>query len=154
MRLPAFDYTEPGPYFVTICLNAREPRFGSVQDGTVYLTTAGEAIRDIWIALPRRFPALMLDAFVLMPDHLHGILTLHDGTVDQAKVSLGDVIKAFKSESTTTYIHGVRQLGWPPFDGRFWQSNYYEHVIRNDRDLETKRAYIEGDPARWQEMHP
>ncbi|MDQ3541365.1 MAG: transposase [Chloroflexota bacterium] len=152
-RLATFDYTDPGPYFVTICLSTREPRFGRVVDGIVVLNAAGEGVHDLWLSLPRRFPTLILDAFVVMPDHLHGILTLHDGSAGHHEVSLGDVIKAFKSQSTTAYIHGVRQLGWPPFAGKLWQYNYYEHIIRDDRDLETKRAYIEGNPGRWQEKH-
>lgn len=150
MRLPTFDYTDPGPYVVTLCLTTREPRFDHVDDGIVILNAAGKAMQDLWLSLARRFPAIILDAFVVMPDHLHGILTLHDGSAVRQEVPLGNVIKAFKSESTTRYIHGVRQLGWPPFVGKLWQYNYYEHIVRNDRDLETKRAYIEGNPSRWQ----
>lgn len=151
MRLPRFDYTDAGPYFVTICLNSRIPRFGQVRDGVMHLNVAGARVEDVWTSLSNRFSGIYLDSYVVMPDHVHGILMLHDGSRDHPEVSLGDVIKAFKSQSTLAYIHGVRQLGWPPFSRKLWQYNYYEHIIRNDRDLETKRAYIDRNPARWQE---
>lgn len=151
LRLPTFDYTDPGPYFVTLCLNEREPRFGHVDEGVLVFNSAGEAVHDLWLSIPRRFPSVLLDAFVVMPDHLHGILTLHEGGAESTTVPLGAVIRAFKSESTTTYINGVKKQGWPPFAGKLWQSNYYEHIIRDERDLATKQAYIEGNPARWQD---
>lgn len=147
-RLQTFDYTNPGHYFVTTCLNTREPLFGRVDDGVMILNAAGACVQDTWCSLPQRVPTLLLDAFVVMPNHLHGILTLHNGSRAHPVVTLGDVIKAFKSTSTTAYIQGVRQLGWPPFAGKLWQYNYYEHIIRH---LETKRAYIEGNPGRWQD---
>jgi len=153
MRLATFDYRNPGPYFVTICLNTREPLFGRVENGLMLLNDPGECMQHLWLSLPERFPTIILDAFVVMPDHLHGILTLHDGSTIQPGLFLGNVVKAFKSQTTTAYIHGVRQLGWPPFAGKLWQYNYYEHIIRDDRDLDTKRAYIEGNPACWQDRH-
>jgi len=153
MRLSGFDYTDAGQYFVTICLDTRELRFGQVHDGVMHQNVAGAQIEDVWTSLQKRFPVLCLDSHVVMPDHVHGIPLLHDGSVDHPELSLGGVIKAFKSESTLAYIRGVRQLGWTPFSRKLWQYNYYEHIIRNDRDLKTKRAYIDGNPARWQEKH-
>jgi REP element-mobilizing transposase RayT len=64
--------------------------------------------------------------------------------------ALGDVVGAFKSLSTNAYIRGVRELGWPPFDKRLWQRNYYEHIVRNEDDLNRIREYIENNPANWE----
>jgi len=124
-RLPQFDYRLPGRYFVTICTNGRASLFGVVDDGEVRLNGAGEMVGEIWGAIPLRFPAVVVDAFVVMPDHFHGLLWFE---VDpcHASVSLGDEMKWFKAVPTNRYIRGVAKRGWLPFDGRLWQRNYHE----------------------------
>jgi hypothetical protein len=83
-----------------------------------------------------------------MPNHLHGILILtHNGGAGEAQ--LGEIVGEFKSIGTGAYIRGVRQRGWPAFDGQLWQRNYYEHVIRDDESLRRIREYIRWNPARW-----
>lgn len=89
LRLPTSDNTDPGPYFVTLCLHPREPRLGHVDEEIVTLSPAGRAVHDLWLSIPRRFPSVLLDAFVVMPDHLHGILTLHEGGAESTTVPLG-----------------------------------------------------------------
>lgn len=84
-----------------------------------------------------------------MPDHVHGLLTLFEGNAPPANLNLGRVIGAFKGITTTRYIGGVREAGWPPYDRYFWLEDYYEHIIRDERDLDTKRLYIERNPWRW-----
>lgn len=147
-RLPKFDYRLPGPYFVTICTHGRASSFGVVVNGEVQLNGAGEMVAEIWEAIPMRFAAVVVDACVVMPDHFHGALWFEVDTPD-ACVSLGDVAKWFKAVTTNRYIRGVRERGWPPFDGRLWQRNYHEHVIRDDADMERIRAYIASNPANW-----
>lgn len=147
-RLPKFDYCLPGPYFVTICTHGRPTLFGVVNDGDVRLNGAGEMVGEIWGAIPVRFPAVVVDAFVVMPDHFHGVLRVEvDGS--DMRVSLGDVMKWFKAVTTNRYIRGVRERGWFPFDGRLWQRNYHEHVIRDAADMERIRAYVANNPANW-----
>jgi len=110
-----------------------------------------------WEALPARFPHVELDEWIVMPNHLHGIVLLTASNVgaplvgaQRADVSpLGNVIGAFKSITTNEYIRGVRELGWPLFVKRIWQRNYHEHIIRNDRELNSTRDYIFNNPLQW-----
>lgn len=97
----------------------------------------------------------MLDSFVLMPNHLHGIIHITEvgaipGRPHGAAPTLGTVVAWFKSMTTNAYGRGVRNDGWPAFEGRLWQRNYYEHIIGNERDLDAVREYIFNNPARWE----
>ena len=168
LRLPGYDYRRNGFYFVTICVDDREPRLGRIVDGRVEWTEAGRMVDAHWRSLPDRFANVALHAYVVMPDHVHGILKMvgaplvgaPDGTVTDIGAAtraaptssdqppLGDVIGAFKSLTTNAYIRGVRHHGWPPFDRRLWQRNYYERVIRNEAELAQIRAYIRANPCR------
>jgi REP-associated tyrosine transposase len=105
---------------------------------------------------PARFADVEIDAFVVMPNHLHGVVVLPDrkavGTeqaVTRSAPTIGQVVGAFKSAVTVAYIRGVKSASWPPFRQRLWQRNYYEHVIRNEADLNRVRRYIDENPARW-----
>jgi REP element-mobilizing transposase RayT len=91
---------------------------------------------------------VQLDVFVVMPNHVHGVLML-DAEAVEKNARLGDIVGWFKSVTTNRYIHGVRNLGWSPFDGKVWQPNYYEHIVRNDADLDRIRGYIANNPATW-----
>ena len=150
IRLPGYDYAQPGAYFVTIC----------TQDRAILLERPDvqETISYWWNALPPKFPNLETDAFVVMPNHIHGILTFVGaaprgrpvaGQPHGVAPTLGDVVGWFKTMTTNAYIRGVKDRAWPPFDRRLWQRNYYEHVIRTDDDLDRIRQYILDNPARW-----
>jgi REP element-mobilizing transposase RayT len=195
VRLPDFDYTTTGAYFVTICAHNRACVFGDVVDRVVRLNGLGEIVQQTWDGLPNHFPRVELDQFVIMPNHVHAIVTLNEiddvrpphatspiwinddrGDVGakqgssaspasafapvpkQGKAgnalalplhgtvagSLCAVVQNFKSV-TTRKINKIRH---PPAH-LVWQRNYYEHVIRDDRDLAAIRDYIAGNPARW-----
>jgi len=154
IRLSGHDYAAPYAYFVTICVQGRRCLFGAVDSDTILLSDAGAIVRSAWEALPQRFPTIALDAYVVMPNHLHGIVTL--GETPIAGVRLGDIVGAFKSLTTNAYSFGVRERGWVPFDQRLWQRNYYEHIIRDEADLARIRDYIEANPALWDadRLHP
>ena len=155
IRLPAYDYTRAGAYFVTLCIQNRACVLGTVRDAVVDPTQAGRMVVDQCIALPGRFPTLTLDAFVLMPNHWHGILVLAGsgdrgaGPGPATAPSLADIIHSFKTGTMTAYFRGVTQQGWPSMPGRLWQRNYYEHVIRDASALDPLRDYISANPARW-----
>jgi len=160
IRLQGYDYSQAGAYFVTVCTQNRTPLFGDVVDGDLLLNDAGRMVTAEWLALPARFPTIELDAFVVMPNHLHGIIVTTTIPVGAALVaapmpsikttpSLGSIVGAFKSRATVEYILGVKTHAWPAFHGRLWQRNYYEHVIRNDESLDRIRQYIYDNPARW-----
>ncbi len=148
LRLPDYDYAQPGGYFVTICTLDRVCRFGEIRDGEMCLNDAGRMISTVWEALPQRFPHVTLDAFVVMPNHLHGIVMIQEYRAGQG---LGQIIGAFKSIATSRYIAGVRRDGWQRFDGRLFQDNYFEHVIRNAASLDRIRQYILANPLRWED---
>jgi putative transposase len=154
IRLRGYDYRRPGAYFVTICVHGRANLFGAVIAGEMRLNAAGLMIDSEWEALPQRFPALCLDVYTIMPNHFHAIMTLGDAPATAAR--LGDIVGAFKSLTTNGYIRGVCDHGWPPFDRRLWQRNYYEYIIRGEADLARIRDYIRNNPARWDadQLHP
>lgn len=162
IRLRHYDYAQPGGYSVTITLQRKHRLFGNIVDGRVSASAAGEMVAEWWSRLPAKFPTVSLDAFVVMPDHIHGIIIINaphgrnastgDKSTDapaRAAVSLGKIIQWFKTMTTNAYMHGVRNQGWPAFDRRLWHRNYYEHVIRDTADLQRIQAYIETNPARW-----
>ncbi len=149
LRLPDFDYHAPGPYFVTISLHHRQPRFGVVESERVALSPAGEMIADAWMVIGQRFD-VTLDAFIVMPDHVHAILTLPFGMKSSPAPSLGEVVGAFKGLTTKLYRDGVVSQGWPRFQTYFWGDNYYEHIIRDELDMDAKRLYVERNPWRWE----
>lgn len=128
---------------------------------------AGRMVQETWDELPNHYAGVESDAFVVMPNHMHWIVVLvgagprarpgSDGqprrvapTVAAAVLSLLDVVHRFKTLTTKRYIDGVKQFGWTPFDGRLWQRNYFEHIIRNEESLKRIRQYILDNPARWE----
>jgi REP element-mobilizing transposase RayT len=147
IRLRGFDYRRPGFYFVTIGTQNRLPLFGRVRQGEVRLNEAGRMVSQIWWQLPHRYAGITLDAFVLMPDHVHGIIVLG---ADGVRPSMGvpDVVHRFKSFTTTQYRRGVNFEGWQPFPGRLWHRNYYERIIRDRAALHAIRRYIADNPRR------
>ena len=197
IRLKAYDYSTAGAYFVTIVTQERLCLFGDVTDGEAQLTNAGEMIQQIWHAIPDRFPTIEMDEFVVMPNHVHGILIIHSDVgaslvgaqevthtktthspvgaslvgalpADRARstdggrattrvaptedgpMTLGEVVGAYKSLTTHQYGKGVETHGWPPFNKRLWQRNYYERVIRDARELDKAREYIANNPMQWE----
>jgi REP element-mobilizing transposase RayT len=170
IRLPAYDYARPGAYFLTICTQNRECVFGEVIQGQMVLNGRGQMVESVWHQLPQHYPCVEIDTFVVMPNHVHGIIVLvgagpracpntgrprvHSGRpqgVAPTTMSLPDVVHRFKSLTTARYRTGVLQDGWQPFPGRLWQRNYYEHVIRDERELNRVRQYIINNPARWED---
>ncbi|HEU0114187.1 MAG TPA: transposase [Thermomicrobiales bacterium] len=145
-RLVGYDYSQAALYFVTVCTHGREPVLGEIVAGQLQPSLAGHAAARAWEALPNRFPAVDLDAFAIMPDHVHGIVILGgDRSDSRPTVTLATVLRAFKSLSA---ISGNRALGRAARP--FWQRSYYDRVIRNERELAAIRGYIAEDPARWE----
>jgi len=147
IRLPYYDYTSKGMYFITICTKHRETFFGTITNGKLILNDSGKMIKHTWQTIQDRFPSVFLHEYIIMPNHFHAILEINHTTSTQ----LGDIIGAFKSISTNRYIHGVRNQNWKPFEKRLWQRNYYEHVIRNEKSYLTLTEYIQNNPLSWKE---
>jgi putative transposase len=145
IRLAAYDYSQAGAYFITICTHDRE------------LSLQAESVRDVvqsaWCGLPARFARVELDEFIIMPNHVHGIIILAGGEgsasakgAASGAPTMGSVVRAFKSISA---IEANRALGLS--NRPFWQRNYYEHVIRDEEDLNAIRQYIRDNPGKWLE---
>jgi len=168
LRWPTFDYAEAGAYFVTVCAQGKKCLFGKVVDGEMRLNDAGRMVKSVWDELATQYAGVETDAFVTMPNHMHGIIVLvgaapcgrpHVGV--QAgngqprgvapTMSLPDVVHRFKTHTTKRYADGVKTLFWPRFHRRLWQRNYFEHVIRDDAEWNLVREYIVHNPERWGE---
>lgn len=166
IRLRGYDYHQPGAYFVTICTQNRECIFGEVVDRQMILNEAGRMVETVWRELPQHYAGIEVEAFVVMPNHVHGIIILVGAGAPacpdnpgrpqgvaptMSTMSLPDVVHRFKSLTTARYRHGVRQDGWRPFPGRLWQRNYYERVIRGEKELNRVREYIINNPLHWEQ---
>jgi len=166
LRRPDHDYAGNGIYFTTITVLERACLYGARTENGVALNDAGRMIATEWRALDERFVNVTTDIFVIMPDHIHGILTIRDSGQRQAlrptvsqlgaiggcdsdckPISLGRIMQAFKSITTRKYIDGVRRLGWTPFNGKVWQRNYYERIVRSREELDSIRSYIASNPS-------
>jgi REP element-mobilizing transposase RayT len=138
IRAKRYDYATCGAYFVTICTDGRQPLLGEIRNGIVGLSEVGCMVQMVWNELPLRYPGVETDAFVVMPNHVHGIVMLAgSGQARGPAPTLPMVVHRFKS--FTTHQHGKA----------LWQRNYFEHIVRNDRDLDRIREYIAVNPIRW-----
>ena len=169
IRLKGYDYSSPGAYFITICVHGRECLFGEVTDGSMQLNEYGEIAAARWNWLAEQYPHVRLDEWVVMPNHMHGILIIHDddpgsgsrpaptgsppvptGSSIPKRKPLGQLIGAFKTVSAK-HINLARQTPGLPV----WQRNYYghafgmHHTIRNDYELNAIRQCIGQNPLKW-----
>jgi REP element-mobilizing transposase RayT len=143
-RLASYDYSAPGFYFVTLCIQDRLPLLGKVVCGQMHRSPAGKMVAAVWGEIPDRSPGVELDTLIVMPDHLHAIVSLSGGTY-----SLSEIVHHLKSRTTAQYALGVRQHGWPPFPGTLWQRGFFDRVIRDEEELNRLREYILQNPMRW-----
>lgn len=139
---------------MTICTQNRECFFGVAADGEIQLNDAGQLVQTAWRQLPSRFPSISLDAFVVMPNHIHGIILVgtqfiaasanrgNDRGAMNRTPTLGEIVRAYKAGSTRM----IRKIVNANFA---WQRNYYEHVIRDEQSFNRIRQYILDNPARW-----
>jgi len=157
IRLRGYDYTQLGAYFITICTYQGQCLFGHVLDGAMVFSDAARIVRACWDEISVHFPNVELDEFVIMPNHVHGImLIVHRGrgtacrgpTVESfgkpVPGSLATTIRSFKSAVTKRINQQRKTPG-----GSVWQRNYYEHVMRDEAALARIRDYIGTNPLRW-----
>jgi putative transposase len=173
IRLKQYDYTQEGAYFVTVCTQGRE----------LYLELYPELrhiVQAQWESLPKRFPNISLDAFVIMPNHVHAIIlvvatlavaqnvgvapdlaVIQNPTAAQNPVgaeaspvptALGNIVGAFKSLCVNRWLSYIKRNHMDSV-GSIWQRNYYEHVIRNETELNRVREYIMSNPLKWSFDH-
>ncbi len=156
IRLPDYDYTSPGVYFVTISTKDSQCFLGDVIDGNMKLNTIGKIVHSCWVQLPDFLKHVTLDQFIMMPNHIHGLININDNPAGDAcvaptqkksgpaKRSLGAIVGSFKSAATKK----INNLRNSPGE-RVWQRGFYEHVIRQGDDLQAIREYIANNPLSW-----
>ncbi|MDR0802758.1 transposase [Fluviicola sp.] len=178
IRLKGYNYSQAGLYFVTICVQNRKCLFGKIENGEMILNDAGQMVENEWLKISQRFTNVQLHEYVVMPNHFHAIFQIvatlvvaqNEKTVALVTVSLvdtqnktrrpqgfaptkpktiGDMVGAFQSIVTVEYIRGVKNLGWVPFNGKLWQRNYWEHIIRNEQSYQRISKYIINNPNNW-----
>ncbi len=180
MRLQGYDYTQPGAYFITLVTYQRWELFGQILNGEMKLSAIGQIAQDEWMRSSqlRREICLNEDEFVIMPNHIHGIVWIVDlvgadgvrpidaqaednlrgvnnaggachAPLQRPPHSLSAFIAGYKSIVTSRARHEFNMVG-------IWQRNYYDHIIRTEKDFTDIWHYIDGNPQRWQEdqLHP
>lgn len=167
IRLQGYDYSKEGAYFVTVVAYRRECLFGEVVDGEMVLNDFGRVVEKWWHQIPVHFSNVETWTFVIMPNHIHGIIVITDagrGAVSAPdnenkiehkgemtsplrarKPTLGQIVAYFKYQSTKE----MNGLDNPGTITKFWQRNYYDRVIRDEREMDRVHRYIESNPSRW-----
>lgn len=153
IRLPGYDYSQDGFYFLTICTQNRLCLFGEIQDGEMQHNAAGEMIQKWWFKLDSKFSELVLHEQTLMPNHAHGIIQIkrsnHDLEKEDNNLTIASVMQWFKTMSMNEYVRGVKKNGWRRFSQKLWQRNYYEHIIRDEEAYHEITEYIKTNPQNW-----
>ena len=175
-----YDYSQPGGYFITICVQDRRCLFGEIINDEMKMNEVGNIVQEEWYRSSEIRPNVELDEFVVMPNHIHGIVILHDyddycggttngiqtncygrGTLQRAPTdgahpptferfgkptsnSIPTIVRLFKS-ATTKRVNELRHTSGMPL----WERNYYEHIIRGEKDLNAIRKYILNNPIQW-----
>lgn len=154
MRLKGYDYSKPGYYFVTVCTQNKKCLFGDIRNRQMVLNDAGRMIEKVWNALPEHYPHVELDAFVIMPNHVHGIIILRPDPIVEAgfkpastkkRHALPEIVRALKTFSARRINEICNTPGV-----KLWQRNYYEHIVRNENELNEIRKYIQENPLKWE----
>ncbi len=144
-RLKNYDYSQPGTYFVTICIQDRKKMFGEIVEDAMHLSAIGETAQYLWKDMPNHFTGIELDLYVFMPNHFHGLVTFIDSSSShdtKPARPLSQVVRTFKA-LTSRYVHAA---GIPEFQ---WQQKHWDSIIRNQKHLDIVRQYIVNNPAKW-----
>lgn len=159
-RLKSWDYSTPWWYYVTINTKRHKEYFGEIEFDKIKLNVLGEVADLFWKEIPTHFKNVELDSYIIMPNHIHGIIIINDCSRDVAcnvstkkenifsnispkANSLSAIIRSFKS-AVSKQIH---EIGYPNFS---WQSRFYDRIILNEKELLNIRKYIEQNPLRWE----
>lgn len=149
-RLKNFDYSLSGYYFVNICVNKRKCVFGEIKNGIMILNQYGKIIKKHYLDLTNHYSNCLLDEFIIMPNHIHGIIVIRytNQSVGNGfkpfptNYSLSEIIRGFKTFSSRS----IHESGLNLFR---WQKSFYDHIIRNEYSLNKIRQYIRDNPQNW-----
>jgi REP element-mobilizing transposase RayT len=159
IRLNRYDYSQSGYYFITVCTQEQRCLFGEIEKGRLILNDAGKMVGHWWDELKNKYDNIEIDEYIVMPNHCHGIINIV-GTGVGADLCvcpngigrpIYKMIQWFKTMTTNEYIRNVKQNHWEPFDGKLWQRNYYEQIVRDETSLRRIREYIVNNPCQWQQ---
>ncbi len=183
LRLKYYDYSEPGAYFITICTRHHQCIFGEIVEGEMILNTYGKIAQKCWLDIPKHFPNVELDEFVIMPNHIHGIIIITDvgaplagalnkradvGAIHELPLrnlnqlagaqnkragaspapTIGNIIGTYKSIVVNRCLKIFKKNKL--YMGKLWQRNYYERILRDERELNKIREYIINNPIKWE----
>jgi putative transposase len=171
IRLQGYDYSQPNMFFVTLCAYERNCLFGEALNNTVHLNEAGKVVKQYWLQIPEHFPQVVLDEFIIMPNHIHGILSIEErddksppvgannyspaekdissldvktpSRIKGTSKTVGSIVRGFKIGVTKWFKENLNVSS-------VWQRNYYEHIIRVEEDLDKIREYIIANPLNWE----
>lgn len=176
IRLKNYDYSSEGLYFITLCSEDRKNIFGEISDGELILNPLGEIAKEEWLRTPKIRPNLSLGEYIIMPNHLHGIIhidyqikkkkTENTRKFESPSQTIGAIIRGFKGATTkriNIFIREIKdnsgsstgELQFAPTDiilsgkGSIWQRNYYEHIIKTEKAYENISNYIINNPKNW-----
>jgi putative transposase len=143
IRLQGYDYTKAGAYFITICTHHRAYLFGEIDSGIMELNALGNIAQSHWQKLSQHHANIIVDEFIVMPDHLHGIIMIVESSIDHPQ-PISEIIRGFKTFSARA-INKTRGLRGIPV----WQRNYYDRIIRDELEIDRVRQYIINNPQKW-----
>ena len=151
IRLPSYDYTWQGAYFVTICTHDKQNLFGDIVDHTMRLNPYGEIVDSVWKDIPLHYPEVKNEVFIIMPNHVHLIIMIQDSgragprPAPTRKPLLSEIVRAFKSYSSRGINEHRHSQGIP-----VWQRSYYEHVIRSKEEFAQIGESVLFNAAKWE----
>ena len=165
LRLQGYDYSKEGLYYITICCQDRVCLFGEIINGEMYLNDIGEIANKCWLEIPDHFPNVVLHEYIVMPNHIHGIIELTNSAAGVENFqplppqrnefqkmiprSIGSIVKGFKI-GVTKWVRNEKPEKFPK-DRKVWQRNYYERIVRNSRSYLNISRYIVNNPSKWEE---
>lgn len=163
LRLKNYDYSQNGMYFVTICTQNKQYFFGSIINGEMKLNLAGKVVEKWWKELENKFN-IQLHEYVIMPNHIHGIIEINNfvgadlcvrqyvdtkGQTHRSAPTISEMMQWYKTMTTNDYIKNVKLGNLPRFNKQIWQCSYYDHIIRKEESLQKIKEYIMINPRDW-----
>lgn len=165
-RLQGYDYGQNGAYFITICTKNRIRHFGKISNGQMELSEIGKLATECWSNIPQHFPFVELGEFVIMPDHIHGIIIINKINENEFQIPFNEINQPFyqstyrnkfgpQSKNISSIIRGFKvgvTKNAKPINPEFkWQERFHDHIIRNEKSFNSIQNYIINNPSKWQE---
>ena len=145
-RIPGYDYSTNGAYFITVCTYEKKQLFGSIGADSI----SARMVERTFLETIQKYDNVKSPVYVVMPNHFHAIIQIERADMDSAP-TISQIIQSFKRYSTVEYIKLVNENKLPRFDGKVWQRSFHDHVVRGEKDYLEIWNYIEGNPSKWEE---